>query len=158
MYKQGSFEDELYRSMETTLVKNQTENSHGFNKLAKAADLLNTAAVIFDQAGMYRESEEVTKVLQSMAVDQLMSEAFSLSDLKGLGAHEVHGLLDTLRIPELVELAKKLSSVVKGDSSLKEEAAKVAQSHDPTNPQGKAKLVDKIMLALKVAEFAGMFL
>ena len=44
MFKQASFEDELYRSMENSLVKNQTENTHGFNKLAKVADLLNTAA------------------------------------------------------------------------------------------------------------------
>lgn len=158
MFKQGSFEDELYRSMETSLVKNQTENNHGFDRLAKAADLLNTAASIFDRAGMHKEAEQVTRVLQSLAVDQLMSEAFSLSDLKGMGAGEIHGLLDTLRIPELVHLAKRLASVVKGNSSLGEEASKIAQSHDPTNPEGKAKLVDKIMLALKLAEFAGMVL
>lgn len=69
MFKQGSFEDELYRSMEKTLVKNQTENRHGFNKLAKAADLLNTAADIFDRAGMHREAEEIVKLLQALAVD-----------------------------------------------------------------------------------------
>lgn len=69
MFKQGSFEDELYRSMEKSLVKNQTENKHGFNKLAKAADFLNTAADIFDRAGMSKEAEEIVKILQSLAVD-----------------------------------------------------------------------------------------
>ena len=76
MYKQGSFEDELYRSMEKTLVKNQTEDTHGFQKLAQAADLLNAAADIFDRAGMRKESQEVTKVLQSVAIDQLISRLF----------------------------------------------------------------------------------
>ena len=158
MFKSGSFEGELYRSMETSLIKNQTETVYGFDRLAKAAGFLNTAAVIFYQAGMYKEAEQVTKVLQSLAVDQLISEAFSLSDLKGMGPGEIHTLLDTLHIPELVHLAKKLAGIVKGEKSLGEEAAKMAQSHDPSNPTGKAKLVDKIMLALKAAEFAGMFI
>lgn len=69
MFKQGSFEDELYRSMEKTLVKNQTENTHGFNKLAQAADLLNTAADIFDRAGMSEAAEDVTNILQELAKD-----------------------------------------------------------------------------------------
>jgi hypothetical protein len=69
MFKQGNWEDELYRSMETSLVKNQTETVHGFNKLAKAIDLLNTAAVIFDQAGMTEESSSITKILQDLTKD-----------------------------------------------------------------------------------------
>lgn len=69
MFKQGSFEDELYRSMEKTLVKNQTENTHGFNKLAQAADLLNTAADIFDRVGMQEAAEDVTNILQELAKD-----------------------------------------------------------------------------------------
>jgi hypothetical protein len=69
MYKLGSFEDELYRSMEKTIVKNQTENTHGFNKLAQAADLLNTAADIFDRVGMKEEAADVTNILQELAKD-----------------------------------------------------------------------------------------
>lgn len=69
MYKQGSFEDEIYRSMETSLVKTQTETTHGFNKLAKAADLLSTAAEIFDKAGMTQEADDITAILQSLAKD-----------------------------------------------------------------------------------------
>jgi hypothetical protein len=67
MFKSASVEDELYRSMETVLAKNQTEHSHGFNKLAKAADLLNTAAAIFDQAGMTEEAFNITQILQGLA-------------------------------------------------------------------------------------------
>jgi len=69
MYKQSSFEDELYRSMEKTIVKNQTEDKHGFNKLAQAADLLNAAADIFDRAGMQEESKDVTNILEELAKD-----------------------------------------------------------------------------------------
>jgi hypothetical protein len=69
LFASNHFEDEIYRSMEKTLVSNQVENKHGFNKLAKAVDFLNEAAAIFEQAGMYKEAAEVTKVLQSLAKD-----------------------------------------------------------------------------------------
>lgn len=69
MFKQGSFEDEIFRSMETSLVKNQTEEKHGLSKLAKAADLLNEAASIFDDAEMFQESKDVSDILQNLAKD-----------------------------------------------------------------------------------------
>jgi len=159
MYKPGSFEDEIYRSMEKTLVSHQVENKHGFNKLAKAADLLNTAADIFERAGMSKESAEVTKVLQSLAVDQLISEAFSLSDLMdkidvlGISEHDLHNLLEMSTPAQLIHLAKKLHSVIKGDSSLGDEFSQLAKEHDITDPEVKNKLVDRIMTSLKVAKF-----
>jgi hypothetical protein len=73
MYKIGSFEEELYRSMEKTLVKNQVENKYGFDKLAQAADLLNAAASLFEEAGLVEEANEVTQVLQDLA-NQLKSK------------------------------------------------------------------------------------
>ena len=69
MFKQGSFEDEIFRSMETTLVKSQVEEKHGFNRIAKAVDLLNVAAAIFDQAGMHEEAADITQLLQELAKD-----------------------------------------------------------------------------------------
>jgi len=66
MFKQASFADEIYRSMESSLVKSQTEEKHGFSKLDKAIDLLNTAASIFESAHMYSEADEVTAVLKSL--------------------------------------------------------------------------------------------
>lgn len=69
MFKQSSFEDEIYRSMEKTLVNNQVEETHGFNRLAKAVDLLNTAAAIFEQAGMHEEAANITELLQGLAKD-----------------------------------------------------------------------------------------
>lgn len=73
MYKIGSFEEELYRSMEKTLVKNQTENKYGFDKLAQATNLLYAAASLFEEAGMVEEANEVTQVLQDLA-NQLASK------------------------------------------------------------------------------------
>lgn len=67
MFKQASVEDEIFRSMETTLVKNQTENKHGFSKIAKATDLLNTAAYIFEHADMPEEAADVTEILETLA-------------------------------------------------------------------------------------------
>jgi len=49
MFKIGSFEDEICSSMEKQLVSNQLEHIHGFNKLAKAAEYLNSAAAIFEK-------------------------------------------------------------------------------------------------------------
>lgn len=69
MFKSASAADELLQSMEKNLVGNQVETKYGFSKLAKAADLLNTAASIFEQAGMHEEAEGVTQVLQDLAQD-----------------------------------------------------------------------------------------
>lgn len=71
MFKINSFEDEIYSSMEKSLVKAQTEEQYGFDKLAKAVNYLNAAAAIFEQAGMLTEADEVTEVLQSIAKEQL---------------------------------------------------------------------------------------
>lgn len=67
MFKNGSFEEELFQSMEKNLVSNQLETKHSFNKLAKAADFLYTAATIFEKAGMHKEADQITEVLKSLA-------------------------------------------------------------------------------------------
>jgi hypothetical protein len=67
MFKQASFENEIYGSMEKTLIKNQVEERHGIDKLARAIDLLNTAASIFENAEMYSEAEEIVEVISSLA-------------------------------------------------------------------------------------------
>ena len=67
MFNVGSFEQELYESMQKAMVSNSQEKSRsGINKLAKATDLLNIAASIFDKAGMFDESDEISKILQSL--------------------------------------------------------------------------------------------
>lgn len=74
MFKQQGFEDEIIRSMENSLVKNQTENTYGLSKLAKAVDYLNDAAAIFEHAGMFEEAIQITDVLQ------VLSKAFEHGD------------------------------------------------------------------------------
>jgi hypothetical protein len=69
MFKSGSSQDELFRSMDKSLVENQTENAHGFGKLAKAADYLNEAATIFEQAGMSSEAAQLTDILLALVKD-----------------------------------------------------------------------------------------
>ncbi len=67
MFKSGTIADEIYRSMGQNLVSNQTENNHGFDKLAKAIDYLNSAASIFEAAGMQEQADEIIEVLQELA-------------------------------------------------------------------------------------------
>ena len=67
MFKIGSFEDEIFRSMEKELVSSQVEQTYGFDKLDKAADYLSSAADIFEQAGLHKEADEILEVLQGFA-------------------------------------------------------------------------------------------
>jgi hypothetical protein len=71
MFKLGSIENELMRSMKQQLIVNQAEiQTARFNKLAKALDYLNAAAAIFDQAGMQDEAADITKVLEDIIAEQ----------------------------------------------------------------------------------------
>lgn len=67
MFKIGSFEEEIFKSMKKKLISNKMENDYSFGKLSRAADLLSAAAGLFDKAGMRTEAAEVTKVLHSLA-------------------------------------------------------------------------------------------
>jgi len=67
MFKVGSFEEELAKGMEERLLANQQENAFQYEQLSKAADLLNTAAEIFDINGFTKEAEILTQMLESLA-------------------------------------------------------------------------------------------
>jgi len=67
MFKISSSEEELYRSMQNKMCSNQLENKYSFDKISRAADYLNSAASIFDQAGMKKEAAEITEVLSDLA-------------------------------------------------------------------------------------------
>jgi len=66
MFKRGNVADEVCSAMETKLISLQLEQNHGFNKLAKVADLLNAAASLFEQANMIEEAKEVEQVMESL--------------------------------------------------------------------------------------------
>lgn len=69
MFKSGSIESELMRSMEKQLVSNELETNRGFKKIAKALDYLNAAANIFDKSGFHQEASAITSVLQKVAAE-----------------------------------------------------------------------------------------
>ena len=98
MFKLGSFENELMSSMAVNLAKD-AEEQYQINKVAKAIDYLNAAADIFDKSGMYKEADEITRIMGSIAGDQLVSEAdFDMSklisSLKDLGGFDKKDLLN----------------------------------------------------------------
>jgi hypothetical protein len=67
MFERANFEEEIYRSMERNLISNQLESNYGFNKLARATELLNKAAYIFEQAGMIEAAQDIVEVIKSLA-------------------------------------------------------------------------------------------
>ena len=52
--------------MHSNLIKSQIEKEHSFDKIAKATDLLNDAAFIFEKAGMVKEAAEIIDVLSEI--------------------------------------------------------------------------------------------
>ena len=66
MFKDDSSDNDIITFMEKALLANQTERTHGFDKLARAVDLLNKAASILDEAEMIDESEDISKILESL--------------------------------------------------------------------------------------------
>jgi hypothetical protein len=74
MFKKASFENELASSMEKELVGNQLDNKYSFNKLAKVADYLNSAAELLDDTGYGAEADMVMKVLAQLAGEPNPSE------------------------------------------------------------------------------------
>ena len=120
MFKSGSIENELIRSMETTLVSNQLEKQHNFNKIAKAFDYLNAAADIFDKAGLQKESKEVEKVLQVLATQQMISDAFSTEDiseifenLKDINAEDLKNIFEVSPFGMSVKITNMLYKILK---------------------------------------------
>jgi hypothetical protein len=67
MFKCSSFADEISESMKQILVSNAIDNKYGLSKIAKAADYLNIAAGICDQAGMYHQSDDITNLLKQLS-------------------------------------------------------------------------------------------
>ena len=66
MFKDDSSDNDIITFMEKALLANQTERTHGLDKLARAVDLLNKAASILDEAEMIDESEDISKILESL--------------------------------------------------------------------------------------------
>lgn len=67
MFKSASCDTELMQAMEKSLAAKELEDTHQFNKIAKAIEYLSAAADIFDQANMSEEAAELTEILESLA-------------------------------------------------------------------------------------------
>ena len=79
--KESSFSNEIMRGMQSNLIARKVENQYSFEKVAKAIDLLNTAADIFDDAGLKAESEGITQLLEKIAEKQVQKNAAFGDDL-----------------------------------------------------------------------------
>ncbi len=84
MFKTGSFEKELMEGMSKSLIGNQIENKYSFDKIAKVADYLNSAAEILDDTGMYAEAELVTRLLEKIANSKKKSKNDSKSRVSAM--------------------------------------------------------------------------
>lgn len=70
MFKAENFENELMQQMEKNLVHNEVENRWSFDKIAKAAEYISFAAEIFDDTGMHKEAEMLTRMLEKIATSE----------------------------------------------------------------------------------------
>ncbi len=66
MFKIGSFEEELMKSMNHQMMANEAEEIHGFQKLSKAVDLLAAAAELLEHSGLTEESDDITSILEKL--------------------------------------------------------------------------------------------
>lgn len=67
MFEKKSAADELANFMQRKLIANAVDESFSIDKLEKAVDYLNSAADLFEDAGMHAEAEAVTKVIEKLA-------------------------------------------------------------------------------------------
>lgn len=92
-------ENELMNSMEKQLVSSQIEDQHKFTKLARAIDYLNAAANIFEQAGLRKEADDVTEIIEEIdskgeekaspeevadVLEKLQNSDLTMDDLKNI--------------------------------------------------------------------------
>lgn len=98
LFKFGSLEEEIMKSMETTLVKYQKDQMYGHEKLAKAVDHLSAAAEIFDDTGFSREAEFVTRLIEKIASGEVVVQD-GPKPMVNLNDPDLGGMIDE-EIPE----------------------------------------------------------
>lgn len=64
MYKNASSEQELLQSMGKFLYFGK--KTEKLNKLVEAIDCLHAAAAVFDAAGLFKESQEITQIIDGL--------------------------------------------------------------------------------------------
>ena len=152
------FSTDIMSSMKNNLISNTIEDKFSFNKLAKAIDYLNDAAEIFDKNELYDQSNEINKVLISLAVNQLISESFSIKDFiskidtLGISKEDLKDALENSPASQIFELVKKISKIIKGEESLLDEFKQMLKENDISNPEVRDKIIEKIISSLKLVK------
>ena len=113
MFKLGSFEEEIAKSMQEKLVSNQMEKKYSFDRITKAVDFLNEAASIFDDTGFNAEAEVLTRMIERLAQKQPVKKVAHELDpsdmelLHGLAPHH-QAKLSKLDKKELLDELRKI--------------------------------------------------
>lgn len=93
MFKLGSFEEEIAKSMADNLVAKQIEQSKGVlktaeavkqTKISRALDHLNSAVQLFDSAGYKVSAKVVAKMMQKVADGKEKGEDPEMIEFKSL--------------------------------------------------------------------------
>lgn len=58
-------ENEIYNSMQEKIVKNQSHTDYKLQKIVRAGEYLKNAALLFEKAGMKKESNEIKDLIKS---------------------------------------------------------------------------------------------
>jgi hypothetical protein len=138
MFNDDDISNEIYKSMEKQLVSNQLENKYAFNKYARTIDYLNKAASIFDQAGMYQESNEVTQVMRAFA-NKLQNKISLADDKKKIADAIYKNLWDALNeIKNVYKIAKE-DGVVGADGNPDHDFVDILQDANSSDSVNKLK-------------------
>lgn len=131
LFRVETFEEEIAKSMQSRLVSNRAKKQYSFDKIAKAADFINTAAEILDDTGFAAEAEILVQVLEKLAAGPDKKKALAT---KGIG--------------ELTEAEMKFFD------SLSPSMKKILEQHVRKSPDGRGydmgEFVDELKLLYQI--------
>lgn len=71
MFKQQKIDEEILVEMEKNIKKNAfKKRTERLNKRAHAINLLNKAAIKFEESGMFKEAESIIKLMETASVEK----------------------------------------------------------------------------------------
>lgn len=103
IFKPGNCENYLYEAFQQKLAENKSLIKNDIDKITEAADLLNRVAEVFDDVGLFTESEVITRMLERIASKNINKTSqlnyLSKDDLdfyEGLAPHHKKKLNETV--------------------------------------------------------------
>ncbi len=94
-----------------------------------------------------RERIATVKIIHKLAMDNI-----SISDLAGFNEKDLHNLLEMSTPNQLMQVAKKISNVTSGKSSISDEIKTALKERDLSDPKVRNSLVAKLKTALKLVK------